>query len=90
MPLVVSFMLQGLGHSRRRSLSSSSHTKNTEAREKMEERKSANVADENNPKQGEVMMGQVNAKGGENKDKLDLKIIIGTEECIQHPPPGAV
>lgn len=89
MPLVVSFMLQWLGHSHMKECELSPHTKNPESREKMEERKSAGVADENNPKQGEVMEGQVNAKGGEAKDKLDLKIIRGTEECIQHPPPGA-
>nr|XP_044605258.1 myomegalin-like [Equus asinus] len=60
----------------------SSRAENTELREQMEERKSAGLVDENNPKNGQVLVEQVVAKGGENQAKLSSEKSRETEECL--------
>lgn len=64
----------------------SSRAENTELRERMEERKSAGLEAENNPKNGQVLVEQVLAKGGENQAKLSSEKSRETEECVQHHP----
>lgn len=52
----------------------------------MEDRKSAGLEDENNPRKDKAMVLQEVAKGSKNKDKLSLEKSGETEECIQQHP----
>lgn len=64
----------------------SPHTENTELRQETEERKSAGLEDEKNPKKSKVMVEEVVAKEGENKDQLSSEKSRESEECTQHHP----
>ena len=52
----------------------------------MEDRTSAGLGDENNPKKDKAMVGQVVANGDKNRDKSSSEKSGETEECIQQQP----